>query len=212
MPSPLRRYFDYLPPAHRPPPQWQPGARIRVPFGRRQQIGIITEIRTDTPIDPAHLRPALALIDPDQPALPAELLRLLRWAQQYYQHPPGEVSPPRCQHCMRQAGPLQVQLDPIWQISAAGQAALVQNLARRAPRQTALLQLLAEHPRPDSAVSVCVWPCPAGSAAARSLRAKDWIESRTELDPTTPEPPSQNARIWPTRSILFRQQLPKRQN
>ena len=190
VPSPLRRYFDYLPPAHRPPPQWQPGARIKVPFGRRQQIGIITEIRTDTPIDPAHLRSALALIDPEQPALPAELLRLLRWAQQYYQHPPGEVYATALPTLLRQASPLQVQLEPIWRLSAAGQAALTQNLARRAPRQAALLQLLAEHPTGLSSERLRL-ALPGWSATARSLRAKDWIESRTELDPIAPEPVGQ---------------------
>jgi len=44
--TPLRRVFDYLPPAgaagtDSPP---APGVRVRVPFGRRQVVGILMEV------------------------------------------------------------------------------------------------------------------------------------------------------------------------
>ena len=47
LPSPLRRLFDYRAPAGILRAQLQPGMRLRVPFGRREMIGILVEV-TDT--------------------------------------------------------------------------------------------------------------------------------------------------------------------
>uniref|UniRef100_UPI0013D17B4D primosomal protein N' family DNA-binding protein n=1 Tax=Morganella morganii TaxID=582 RepID=UPI0013D17B4D len=44
LPSPLRRLFDYLAPPGVSRAQLQPGMRVRVPFGRREMIGILVEI------------------------------------------------------------------------------------------------------------------------------------------------------------------------
>ena len=42
--TPLRRVFDYLPPAIESDSTLCPGVRVRVPFGRRQVIGILMEV------------------------------------------------------------------------------------------------------------------------------------------------------------------------
>ena len=47
LPSPLRRLFDYRAPAGVLRAQLHPGMRLRVPFGRREMIGILVEV-TDT--------------------------------------------------------------------------------------------------------------------------------------------------------------------
>ncbi|MGY2313032.1 primosomal protein N' family DNA-binding protein, partial [Pseudomonas gingeri] len=44
LPSPLRRLFDYRAPAGVLRSQLQPGMRVRVPFGRREMIGILVEV------------------------------------------------------------------------------------------------------------------------------------------------------------------------
>ena len=41
LPVPLRRTFDYLPKPDTPVNLLQPGTRVKVPFGKRQLIGII---------------------------------------------------------------------------------------------------------------------------------------------------------------------------
>ena len=70
LPSPLRRLFDYLPPAGVPATALQPGMRLRVPFGRREIIGILVELTTHSEVPADKLRPALQLLD-RQPPLPA---------------------------------------------------------------------------------------------------------------------------------------------
>ncbi|RMS13993.1 Primosome assembly protein PriA, partial [Pseudomonas coronafaciens pv. garcae] len=44
LPSPLRRLFDYRAPAGVTRSALQPGMRLRVPFGRREMIGILVEV------------------------------------------------------------------------------------------------------------------------------------------------------------------------
>ena len=51
--TPLRRVFDYLPPDLIRDPI-RPGVRVRVPFGRRQIIGILVATATDSDLDPAR--------------------------------------------------------------------------------------------------------------------------------------------------------------
>lgn len=90
VPSPLGRYFDYLPPEGgeaRPVPV---GARVEVPFGRSRRTGLVIDICGHTEISEASLKPILRVLD-SASVLPADLITLGRWAAHYYHHPPGEV-------------------------------------------------------------------------------------------------------------------------
>ena len=73
LPSPLRRLFDYRAPAGVPRAALQPGVRLRVPFGRREIIGVLVEVtdKSDVPAD--KLKPALELLD-SCPLLPPSWL------------------------------------------------------------------------------------------------------------------------------------------
>lgn len=91
IPSPLRRSFDYLPPTHCDPADLIPGIRVQVPFGsRREVIGILLEVVSETEIQEDKLKPAVALVD-QTPVWPSALLTLGQWASQYYNHPIGDV-------------------------------------------------------------------------------------------------------------------------
>ena len=63
LPSPLRRLFDYRAPAGVPARQLQPGLRLRVPFGRREVIGVLVEVAEHSEVPDDKLRPALELLD-----------------------------------------------------------------------------------------------------------------------------------------------------
>ncbi len=69
LPSPLRRLFDYRAPAQVPVAAWQPGVRVRVPFGRRELIGILVETASSTTVPDNKIKDALELLD-QQPLLP----------------------------------------------------------------------------------------------------------------------------------------------
>ncbi len=90
LPVPLRKYFDYLPPAGVATDVLQPGMRLEVPFHHRQRIGVLTAVTTASALPITALHHAARLLD-HQPLWPPQLLQLLHWASAYYQHPIGAV-------------------------------------------------------------------------------------------------------------------------
>ena len=88
VPLPLLEPLTYeVPPAFAA--QAVPGARVRVPVGRRRVVGFIVGTR-DEPPEGVQVRPLQAVVDP-WPVVPAELLDLARFIADYYLAPPGEV-------------------------------------------------------------------------------------------------------------------------
>lgn len=90
LPVPLRKWFDYLPAADTDLSSLKPGLRVRVPFQRRQLVGIFMGLETQTAIDPKKLKAIEAVLD-QEPLLPPEIMKLCQWAADYYHHPLGEV-------------------------------------------------------------------------------------------------------------------------
>jgi primosomal protein N' (replication factor Y) len=188
--SPLYRTFDYLPPPDCDLTTLRPGVRVRVPFGRRQTVGFLIETGTESELDPALLRPALAVLD-REPILPADVLALTQWAQRYYHHPPGEVYATALPALLRQGEPATVpQPPPVWRITAAGLTALAQSVVlRRAPAQRRLLDCLAQCPAGLDAETLR--PVVRASAETlRALRARGWVAADTANAPPRTEAPS----------------------
>ncbi len=88
VPAPLPELFDYLPPVGVAAAAVAVGARLRVPFGPREMIGVVVG-HARVAANP-KLRAANALFDP-QPVFPAPLWRTLLWAAHYYAYPLGEA-------------------------------------------------------------------------------------------------------------------------
>ena len=92
--TPLRRVFDYRPPARSSAQELgealRLGTRVRVRFGRRQLIGVLVGIAAQSDVPSDKLKPALEILD-TQPVLDPHTFDLLRWAADYYHHPIGEV-------------------------------------------------------------------------------------------------------------------------
>lgn len=144
VPSPLHTLFDYLPPANCPNPP-TPGVRVKVPFGRVELVGVIVSTSATSEVPEAKLRLALDILDAE-PVLSAELMKLARFAYQYYLHAPGEVFAnvlPVALRKGRAAKPVQI-FD--WKITEEGAQALESEALKRAPKQKTLLAHLAAHP------------------------------------------------------------------
>ena len=92
--TPLRRVFDYLPPAEFSNSPQSPaptrGARVRVPFGRRQLIGILVGTSEESAVAQPKLKSALEILD-SRGVFDPVTFDLLCWAAEYYHHPVGEV-------------------------------------------------------------------------------------------------------------------------
>lgn len=142
VPVPLHRLFDYLAPPGQPPPA--PGSRVRVPFGRRELIGIVVESKPQSRLASERLKPIAQILDPS--LVPAELLALLRWTTRYYAAPPGELAGHGLPTALRR-GRAPASAGPDWLRLAddLGPEALT-----RAPRQREVAALLADGPRARS--------------------------------------------------------------
>lgn len=143
LPSPLRRLFDYLPPVGVPYAALRPGMRLRVPFGRREIIGVLVELVDDSEVPQDRLKPALELLDATTP-LPAALFKLCLWTAQYYQHSLGDTLSWALPVLLRQGEPAEARQERFWH-AAAGARPEDPRLSR-APRQREALRTIAQHP------------------------------------------------------------------
>jgi primosomal protein N' (replication factor Y) (superfamily II helicase) len=138
------RVFDYAVPAALGP--LMPGTRVEVPLRARRAAGTVLAVRPagQVVLPPGvELKPLLRILD-EEPMFTAGLLELARWVAAYYLAPleqvmramvPAAVRPednrPRTRTTARLLGP-------------APAAADLERLRRRAPRQAAILEVLAE--------------------------------------------------------------------
>ncbi|MDT8397555.1 MAG: primosomal protein N' [Pseudomonadales bacterium] len=143
VPSPLRRSFDYLLTIPVAGPKPQPGMRVRVPFGRREVIGLITGSGGSSELAHAKLKPVLALLD-DSPILDQHTLALYLWASDYYQFPVGQVLQSSLPKAVREGRALVQNLPERWQVSGTGANTSHRDL-QRSPRQQAVLELIRHH-------------------------------------------------------------------
>lgn len=93
LPVPLRRAFTY-----RIPPEMQGklklGARLKLPFGRRETtgyaVGLHDQIPADVDLDETKIKDIIAIVD-DEPMITPEILRLTQWTADYYASFWGEM-------------------------------------------------------------------------------------------------------------------------
>ncbi len=139
IPCPLRRRFDYLWPAAlaREP---QPGLRVKLPFGRREVVGIVLARSDNSDIDPAKLKAVTAVLD-EQPSLSSELLALGEWAASYYHHPIGDCLAQMLPVALRRSKPVASKPAEHWQLA---EGATPDALPARARQQRALFSAVAE--------------------------------------------------------------------
>jgi len=143
LPSPLRRLFDYRAPPQSSHVRFTPGMRLRVPFGRREMIGVLIEVADHSEVPADKLKPAIALLDPVSP-LPDSLFKLCLWTSQYYQHGLGDTLSWALPVLLRQGEPAEARQQRFWR--AAPDARLDDPRIARAPKQREALSTLAQHP------------------------------------------------------------------
>ena len=181
---PLSRLFDYLPTDDgRCPP---PGARVRVPFGRQRQVGLVVAHAVDSQLPRNRIRRVLEVLD-DAPLLREEDLWLIRFTSDYYHHPVGEVAAAAIPALLRQGRPV----NPLLRHVAATDAARhldMEALAKRAPRQAELLELLLDAGGNGIDVDTLAEQMPAWRRSFRALAGKGLL-SEFEMRADDPEPP-----------------------
>jgi primosomal protein N' (replication factor Y) len=168
---PLRRLFDYLPPAHGA--RVQPGQRVRVPFGRQRLIGLVMEHADTSDLPASRLKSVLQVLD-TEPVLDRAALELLRWAADYYHHPIGEVISAAIPKALRSGAPA-VAMEERWTATPEGAEACAQGEPRRAAKQRELLDHIV---RRNGATATELGLVMEGwQTTARALAKRGWIAS-----------------------------------
>jgi len=90
IPVPLPKAFDYLPDQRFTAAAYPVGARVLVPFGRTQKLGVVLEHVQSADVSSDKLKHVEPPID-SEALLDQTHLAFLRWAASYYHHPVGEV-------------------------------------------------------------------------------------------------------------------------
>ena len=199
VPAPLYRIFDYLAPEDQPqaPP---PGVRVRVPFGRREAVGVLLGVAQTSTLPRARLKRVQRVLDVE-PVVPAPLLKLLIWAADYYHHPIGEVIQAALPALLRQGRAALAEGPRVWALTPAGRAA-AEKLGR-APAQKQLYAALMAAPEGLDAAALAEIS-PRWSSTVKAMRAKGWVSAHTHAclqvatGPVPPPPrlnPAQQAAV-----------------
>ncbi|GAA3569481.1 primosomal protein N' [Marinobacter xestospongiae] len=179
---PLRRLFDYqIPDGCR----IEPGQRVQIPFGRQFATGLVVDTNVTPPAN-IQLKPINRALEP-WPALPAETLKLLTWAADYYQHPLGESLFMALPPALRRGQPAALPKETFWQLSGREHS-----LPKQAHRQQALLDWLGGEGKPQATRDVLA----AGFSRSqlKGLAEKELVTEceppeRTDSAPLTPPLP-----------------------
>jgi len=198
--TPLRRLFDYLPPAEAGAgPLPAIGARVRVPFGRQRLIGLVLAAADTSEVSQERLKPILEVLDA-RPVLDSAAIELLTWAAQYYHHPIGEVLTGALPRPLR-FGAGAVEVEERWLATDAGARAGADGEPRRAPKQRLLLTFLIENGSAPAGIldeRLGSW-----REAARALLARGLIASAGIRIETLPSP---EARLRAAGPVLLPEQ------
>lgn len=175
---PLRRLFDYVPPAGTDAADLKPGVRVEVPFGRRRKFGMLMGLADEPEVDRGRLKEASAILD-SEPLLSPDDLRLLSWASRYYHHPIGEVVAAALTVLLRKGSAAEWAGERLLRPSTEDLASAEQACAR-APRQAALIRLLREHPNgvPHSRLGELDWDWRSAAEGLIRKGLASWCENR----------------------------------
>ena len=170
LPVPLYQYFEYRAPMEPSFDAIQVGVRVRVPFGGRTLVGVVAEKCHNTQLPQDKLKTVLEVLD-TEPVFDPELRKVLLWAADYYQQPPGEMFSAALPALLRKNRPVVSASGTVYQ--ACTDRSAVQ-LLKRAPKQREALELILDHPEgldaEDIAACMIHW-----RPAVQALISKDLI-------------------------------------
>ena len=188
VPSPLRRLFDYLPATDGALPP--PGVRVRVPFGRSRQVGLVVAHAREASVPASRLRRVLSVID-REPLLDASLLELLGFASDYFHHPPGEVLATMLPPWLREGRPLDSAQATKWVLTDAGRDAVHVGRPSLGPLQRRLLAALDDR----GAGAALAEPDAREQAALRRLHARGLVARQAAAPEVAAAPGAASATV-----------------
>jgi primosomal protein N' (replication factor Y) len=173
--NPLPTLFDYR---YDLAPEPVPGLLVRVPFGRRDAVGLICEVTAQTDVPADKLRAVEAICDACPP-LSGQWRALAGFAAEYYQRGLGEVALPALPQALRDASRWARLFAPEerYRLLPAGRAVLPDALPARASALRRLADALAAQPTLAAADARALHA--KASATLDEWAAKGWVALET---------------------------------
>ena len=185
VPVPLRKTFDFLPPqASLAAPV---GARVRVPFGRRHLVSVVTAAASTSEIPHTRLKPVLEILDPE-PLLPESLRKLIQWVADYYHYPIGEVWYTAIPAALRRGAPIAPRQSVAYHLTERGRTAPLNEL-RRAPAKLRLIKALRDADSPLGADQLAQ-VASSWRQLASQLRDLGWLTPVAAVAAAQTQPPA----------------------
>ena len=182
---PLSREFDYLPPKKGSDPFHKKGSepfsevflgcRVRVPFGRREAVGVVMAISDTSDVPATKIKRCVEVLDSGA-ILDNDALWLIRFTSDYYHHPIGEVAAAALPTLLRQGRSLHPTVEIVLPTEYAAHAD-IEALSRRAPKQAELLESLLDAGDDGIEADLLTELIPNWRRAAKGLMEKGLIES-----------------------------------
>jgi len=151
------------------------GLRVRVPFGKREVIGIILEVCAATQITADKLKPVHQLYR-EIPPLPHDLIELFRFCNRYYHHPIGQVVMNSLPALLRKTRSVTCKPNGVlsWKLTSIGQSVGIDTIPARSKTKRELLRLLQQNRQITAAFLGEITPHT--RKLLRELVASGWVE------------------------------------
>jgi primosomal protein N' (replication factor Y) (superfamily II helicase) len=180
------------------------GRRILVPFGKRIAVGVIMELAESTLLAPQRLRHVIS-IQRDVPALPDDVLKLVKFCSAYYHHPIGEVVLNSLPTRLRRRHAVKLDEPRAYRLSAAGLDLDPATLPPRAKLKRALLESMrASIDGVDESTLFKI--APRSRAALKVIIKQGWAE-RCVLTPVHETQDAQGRRSISGQTLTDEQQV-----
>ena len=147
VPVPMRQLFTYQVPIEMLLPSLVIGERVVVPFAGRNLVAVVLHISDSCNIDERKIKKVIARQQDNYYFSPSDIYFLQQCAS-YYHHPIGDVFHQALPKLLRQSQTVAVEEAELWHVSEQVEPALTSllvKLNKKAPKQFALYQLIAQH-------------------------------------------------------------------
>lgn len=175
LPVPMRQTFSYkVPESVTCLPQ--KGMRVKVPFGRQQLIGLVTQTTDTCNLAANKIKSIIELLD-DEPLLPDSLYKLTAWAARYYFCSLGQMLSQALPVALRKGAEVSADTTTFWSLTSAGREASLDTLKRAHAQKKVIEYLQKGEMTQDELNSLAL-----SKSAIKALQDKDWIEKHDRIN------------------------------
>lgn len=155
------------------------GVRVKVPFGKRAEIGMVIDGNAPAPTEDFTLKPISEVLD-EAPLIDTKLLTFIKTVAHYYQYPLGEAIRIALPNLLVHGAENTRELTTFYQVTDAGKAALQMQLGKK---QAEVLRFLVDKPAAYDALKAQFAVTPAW---LNDLQARGWLSSEAKFAFTPP--------------------------